>query len=302
MNEFPIIEVLLDAEDRTEEAMGTKEKFWFDHSELGTCLFKRSRDNTGEDWAEKIAAELCEALGLPHAKQELAIYQGVKGTISPKMLLTGQDLIHGNDVLAGVVSSYPRMKMYNVSQHTLGTVLQAIISLEVQLPLDWKPPPLIDRAVDTFVGYLLLDAWIGNGDRHHENWGLISSSERTIHLAPTYDHASSLGRELSDEKRLERIQNKSIGAYLKKNYSAFYAQASDRKSLTTLAAFQSAAEIHPQAAKAWRIQLSAISSDWIEQLLCRVPENRMSSPAKEFAAQVLAFNKDRLLALSKESL
>jgi hypothetical protein len=26
----------------------------------------------------------------------------------------------------------------------------------------------------------------------------------------------------------------------------------------------------------------------------------MSSPAKEFAAQVLAFNKDRLLALSKE--
>jgi hypothetical protein len=302
MNEFPIIEVLLEAEDRTEEAMGTKEKFWFDHPELGTCLFKHSRDNTGEDWAEKIAAELCEALGLPHAKQELAVYQGSRGTVSPKMLLTGQDLIHGNDVLAGVVSSYPRMEMYKVSQHTLGTVLQAMVSLKVKLPLDWKPPLLIDRAVDTFVGYLLLDAWIGNGDRHHENWGLISTSDRTIHLAPTYDHASSLGRELSDEKRLERLQNKSIGAYLKKNYSAFYAQASDRKSLTTIAAFQSAAEIYPQAAKAWRTQLSAISSDWIEQLLCRVPENRMSSPAKEFAAQVLAFNKNRLLAPSTESL
>jgi serine/threonine protein kinase HipA of HipAB toxin-antitoxin module len=177
-----------------------------------------------------------------------------------------------------------------------------MVSLEVKLPLDWKPPPLIDRAVDTFIGYLLLDAWIGNGDRHHENWGLISTSDRVIHLAPTYDHASSLGRELSDEKRLERLQNKKVGAYLKKNYSAFYAQASDRKSLTTLAAFQSAAEIHPQAAKAWRTQLSAISSDWIKQLLCRVPENRMSSPAKEFAAQVLAFNKDRLLASSTESL
>jgi hypothetical protein len=301
MNEFPVIEVLLNAEDRREEAMGTKEKFWFDHPELGTCLFKYSRDNTGEDWAEKIAAELCEALGLTHAKQELAIYQKSKGTISPKMLTTGQDLTHGNDVLVGMVSSYPRMEKYNVSQHTLGNVLQAMISPEVQLPLDWKPPPLIDRAVDTFVGYLLLDAWIGNGDRHHENWGLISTSDRTIHLSPTYDHASSLGRELTDEKRLERLQNKSIGAYLGKNYSAFYAQSGDRKPLTTLAAFQSAAEVHPQAAKAWRMQLSAISSDWIEQLLCRIPENRMSSPAKEFAAQVLAFNKDRLLALSKES-
>jgi hypothetical protein len=162
------------------------------------------------------------------------------------------------------------------------------------------PPPSIQSAVDTFIGYLLLDVWIGNGDRHHENWGLVSTSARTIHLSPTYDHASSLGRELTDAKRLERLQNKNIAAYLKKNYSAFYAQAGDRKPLTTLAAFQSAANEYPQAAKAWLMQLSNISSDWVEQLLCRIPEDRMSLPAKEFAAQVLAFNQDQLLALRHE--
>jgi hypothetical protein len=199
-------------------------------------------------------------------------------------------------------SSYPREEIYNVSQHTLDVVFQAITIDNTQIPLNWTPPQSISSAVDTFVGYLLLDAWIGNGDRHHENWGLVSTStiDRTIHLAPTYDHASSLGRELSDAKRQERLQNKTVGAYLKKNYSAFYAQASDLKSLTTLAAFQTAAKSYPQAARAWLMQLSGISSEWVESLLARVPADRMSQPAKEFAAQILAFNKDRLLALQEE--
>jgi HipA-like C-terminal domain len=300
MNEFIVIQVSPDAA-RVTETMGTKAKFWFHHPELCTCLFKSARPNTGEDWAEKIAAELCEALGLPHAKQELGIWQGQRGTVSPAMIMPNDELIHGNDVLAGMVSSYPRQEIYNVSQHTLDIVLQAMSSPDIQIPLNWTPPSSIKSAVHTFIGYLLLDVWIGNGDRHHENWGLVSTSDRTIHLSPTYDHASSLGRELTDEKRLERLQNKSIGAYLRKNYSAFYAQSGDRKSLTTLAAFQSAAEIHPQAAEAWLMQLSAISSDWVEQLLCRVPKDRMSLPAKEFVAQLLAFNKDRLLDRRKES-
>ena len=56
----------------------------------------------------------------------------------------------------------------------------------------------------------------------------------------------------------------------------------------------------PQAARAWLIQLSGISSEWVESLLARVPADRMSPPAKEFAAGILAFNKDRLLALQEE--
>ena len=300
MDEFPVIQVPSDAA-RAPEAMGTKRKFWFHDPTLCTCLFKSARPNTGEDWAEKIAAELCEALGLPHAKQELGVWQGQRGTVSPAMTMPNQDLIHGNDVLSGIVSSYPRQEIYNVSQHTLDVVFQAISINNTQIPINWTPPALmISSAVDTFVGYLLLDVWIGNGDRHHENWGLVSTIDRTIHLAPTYDHASSLGRELSDEKRLLRLQNQSIGAYLKKNYSAFYARSGDPKPLTTLAVFQLAATAHPQAARAWLTQLSGISSEWVESLLARVPEDRMSRTAKEFAAAILAFNKDRLLALQAE--
>ena len=60
---------------------------------------------------------------------------------------------------------------------------------------------------DMFVGYLMLDALIGNTDRHHENWGIMTGRGRPQVLAPTYDHASSLGRELSDQKRQARMGN-----------------------------------------------------------------------------------------------
>jgi hypothetical protein len=53
-NQFLIIEVPDDAAE-SEEAMGSKFKFWFEHPDLGKCLFKQVRPNTGEDWSEKVA-------------------------------------------------------------------------------------------------------------------------------------------------------------------------------------------------------------------------------------------------------
>jgi hypothetical protein len=53
MTMFPVLTVPDDAADSYEQ-MGTKPKFWFDHPDLGRCLFKQqTRGNSGEDWAEK---------------------------------------------------------------------------------------------------------------------------------------------------------------------------------------------------------------------------------------------------------
>ena len=51
--------------------------------------------------------------------------------------------------------------------------MEAIQENSVGFPPIWKVPHSFTDARDLFVGYLLLDAWIGNGDRHHENWGFI---------------------------------------------------------------------------------------------------------------------------------
>jgi hypothetical protein len=207
-----------------DEQMGSKTKFWFDHQKLGRCLYKQARLNTGEDWAEKIAAELCNLLGLPHACYELAkTWEGNYGVVSPNFVREEETLVHGNEILAAIIPNYPRTATYNATQHTIDIVLTSIAQSQVNLPPDWTPPSTIETAVELFVGYLLLDTWIGNGDRHHENWGFIrreraSTSETIIYLAPTYDHASSLGRELSDRKR----QNRQIETYINNCSSAFY--------------------------------------------------------------------------------
>ncbi|MGK7899189.1 MAG: HIRAN domain-containing protein [Xenococcus sp. (in: cyanobacteria)] len=76
--QFPIFEISLEAPEEV-EAMGTKEKFWFHHEELGLCLYKKARQNTGEDWSEKIAAELCQLIKLPQAEYELATFNKENG-------------------------------------------------------------------------------------------------------------------------------------------------------------------------------------------------------------------------------
>ena len=50
--------------------------------------------------------------------------------------------------------------------------------------------------------YAILDGLIANTDRHHENWMFFYHLERrSYQLAPSYDHGSSLGRELQDVSR-----------------------------------------------------------------------------------------------------
>jgi hypothetical protein len=299
-NQFPIFEVPVDAAE-AEEAMGTKFKFWFQHPELGNCLFKQARSNTGEDWAEKIAAELAQLLGLPHASYELAAWQGQPGIISPSFLPKNTALIHGNDILAGLASSYPRYQGYRLSQHTITIVLEALRSRGLQLPLNWRPPTGIAEAVSTFIGYLLLDAWVGNGDRHHENWGFVVQLPQGIpHLAPTYDHASCLGRELLDAKRQEKLQQQTVKQYAERSRSAFYQQESDRRAMLTFDVFAAIARQYSQSAKIWLNQLAKISLQEVKDLLQQIPNSRISLVALEFGYQMLEINRSRLLRLQED--
>jgi hypothetical protein len=202
---FVVIEVPRDVV-RDAEAMGTKPKFWFDHAELGRCLYKQGHPATGEDWAEKVAASLCELLSLPHARYELATWAETYGVISPSFLPAGATPIPGNEVMLARDPSYPHQQRFRVKRHTIETVFSEIDLLEDRTPLECHLPQGIVSASQTFVGYLLLDAWVGNTDRHHENWSFVRLSEQTTktktHLAPTHDHAASMGRfcEMKNDK------------------------------------------------------------------------------------------------------
>lgn len=295
-DKFPIITISPEAPEES-EAMGTKEKFWFHHEKLGLCLYKKARQNTGEDWSEKIASELCKLIKLPHAEYELASFNNEKGTISKSFLLDNSSLITGNEILAQIFLDYPE-DINDLSQHTLSNIFSVFTNNSVVLPLNWIPLAGIETAIDTFIGYLLLDAWIGNSDRHHENWAFIDCEGKN-YLAPTYDHASSLGRNESDERRKKRLTTKdrgfSVEAYANKCNSCLYAKVGDRKPLKTLDAFCEAAKLHPQAANIWLDRLAGISINDTLELFGRIPNSLISSTAIEFAQKILEINQNKLL-------
>ncbi len=297
--EFPVISVTeADYELSNDETMGSKYKFWFQHEQLGCCLYKQARQNLGEDWAEKVASELCELLGLPHAIYDLAEWEGNRGVVSPNFLPPRGTLVHGNEILTPVVPNYPTSATYGVSQHTIDIVLQVIEADHVGLPIAWTPQSGIQKAVEVFVGYLLLDAWIGNGDRHHENWGFVRNkvgSTETLHLAPTYDHASCLGRDLSDEQR----QQRRVEAYANRCRSAFYNSVEDKKPLKTFDVFHRVASRYPQAAHIWLARLECVSLANTRLIFARIDKSRISKVAIEFAQKILEINQNRLLDLRK---
>lgn len=149
--------------------MGSKPKFWFRRPEDDQpWLFKFAREGTGEDWAEKIAAEIAGALDIPAPGVELAEFTGRRGSISRSFVLQreGWNLIHGNELLADYVSGYRRELVFHQSEHTLDNMLTVLQRIFPDLQQ-------FRTQIGHLAGYLTLDALIGNTDRHHENWGVL---------------------------------------------------------------------------------------------------------------------------------
>lgn len=289
------------------EWLGTKEKFWFRFTgdEDSTWLFKYSRSGTGEHWSEKIAEQLCVSLGIPHAEYQLAVFGQKYGVVSKNLVSKDYRLVMGNEVLHGQAPGvYPRpevnpTKFTTVREHTVGRVLYCLDKTGVNPPItEYDIEDL--NAGDVFCGYLMLDALIGNQDRHHENWAIMLD-QRTGNrfLCPTYDHASSLGRELTDDKREMKLNTKDVNqtlqAFVKKARSQLFRANSDSHPVSTVDAFYLAVEKRDNAKKFWLHKLVQLSEQDISKIFSKVPEDIMSGVAKEFAHQMVVENRRRLL-------
>lgn len=286
------------------EQLGTKPKFWFT-ADGRRVLFKAEERGTGEDWAEKIACQLCKLLVLPHVHYELAEeYDGPQyirpGVICENCAPPPLSLVLGNQLLLERDPNYPATvdRKYKVREHTVAAVAEVLADLAPPRLAASEPFPTgVQSALDVFIGYVMLDAWIANQDRHHENWAALRNDK--LRLAPTYDHGSSLARNIADEERKERLEtkdrNRTVSYFAQKARSAFYANAADAHALGTLEAFRAFAGLSPVAAKAWLDRLAAIDRSQVQLVLDDVPNKRMSSITKQFTVELLEENKRRLM-------
>lgn len=294
-----------------EEYAGTKTKFWLLNARLSRrVMVKFAREGTGEDWSEKLAYEIGRAIQIPCPRVDLCEVTTARAILCWDFLARGSDadgtaeqsLIHGNELLFLRNEVYPTDVRYGVVQHTIGAVVDVLSNVRPISPRVPGAPDCICDGFDTFVGYLMLDALIGNTDRHHENWGVVSQRNSTGHVlrvAPSYDHASSLGRELTDEKRHGRLGPHGQGTvqdYAGKAKSALWSHSGTK--LSTVDALGEAAAVRPAAFEMWKSILKRTTLERLNSEVERVPPARLSETGKRFARELIGYNYQRILQLN----
>lgn len=287
---MPNLESPVDEEPIGVEHMGSSKKFWYRDRECARWLFKYPRDNSGEHWAEKIAAEVAGRLEIPHGSVELAVFGGSQGSVTNSFVRDDWDLIHGNRVLETTIPTYNRQAMRRQPYYTLENILLA-------LKRTFIGDDAVEKTKRQFAEYVVMDAVIGNTDRHHENWGILrtwTDEGWRGRLAPTFDHASSLGRELLDEKRTMRLREKSIGHYAERGARGkgrgVYWSILNKYPPSPLELVRLAARGEPDLFRPAVSRLEKLDVDSLRELVNRVPDGWMTPAAREFAVALMRYN------------
>ncbi|MDA0697379.1 MAG: hypothetical protein O2793_13335 [Proteobacteria bacterium] len=310
MEEKYLIEDISDIDQDSIEYLGTKDKFWYikDNEQYLFKSIQVTKDGKqhlriGEDCSEKIACEIANILFIPHVHYELAIYKNLRGVISKNFISQnrGESLVSGNELLEKI-----RVKeSIDLVHQTILRVYVVMRFIIKKKPLGFHEMPNIKTAGEFFVGYLMLDALLANQDRHNENWGMIQRINGERHLALTFDHGASLGKNISDKEKDERLntkdQGRSVMAYTKRAKSWFYSKNDKKSRLKVIEAFEKFGEYYPEAYKAWIGRLSEIQDHQFKQIIERVPDHLMSNVSKNFAFEMIKCNKETIISNSKFS-
>lgn len=279
---YPILQISADWREDTEQ-LGSKSKFWFRRDNSNEFwLFKEARLSdgvvVGEDWAEKIAAEIAALLDIPAATVELAEFQGKRGSASLNFVnrSAGEALLHGNEILfAWTHGAYEKTKIQKQSDHTLKNIFVAVSKTFLE-----RAPEMLTQ----LASYVVLDALIGNTDRHHENWGLLAKVEGELRLevAPSFDHASSLGRELHDERRTKIMAENRILQYVRHARGGVYLSSTDRRGTNPLALAEHGAKVYGALFEPVLAKLRLITPEQLAQIVENTPISHMSATTKQF--------------------
>ncbi|HTD17360.1 MAG TPA: HipA domain-containing protein [Chthoniobacterales bacterium] len=296
---FPVVQIEPEWVLQT-EALGTKEKFWYRRTNKSRrWLFKYPQADTGQHWVEKIAAEIAEVMGIDHAKVELATFNGERGSASQSFISTGHELWHGNQILAGRLFGYDSEARFRHPEHTLEHIFQAIDAT-------FKTAKWRRNSKMRIAAYLVLDAVIGNTDRHHENWGILSVHSPRGWLgfvAPSFDHASSLGRELRDDSsgkcRRRILETNAIDSYVEKGTGAIYWTGQEKKGPSPLQLVRLAIDRYPALFRPAVARVRALSTAKIENIFTRMPAGWMSKISVDFVRVFLAYSVSELLKLKE---
>ena len=324
MEEDPYTVVdIVDAGD-VREPRGSRTKFWIRFvEEAGRWLLKFPRPNTGEHWAEKVASEISHLIGVDCARVELARYygpavaghedggrgdyqeflpEGELATICKSFLPEEHDdawaagVFHGWEILQFEVPGYDTGLVRGQRDHNVRNIGRVVH--ELMTDGQGNPSPGQERMLEQLASYALLDGLIGNTDRHHENWMVAyvpEGNDTVLRSMPSFDHASSLGRELTDERRREYLESDGMLAYLRRGRGGVYVNSRRERAPSPLALAELLCRWQPDCTRGTLARIEDLTEVQIRTAIGRVPPEFMSDLAKKFAVQVVTTTRQTLL-------
>lgn len=159
-------------------------------------------------------------------------------------------------------------------------------------------------ALAGLASYAILDGLIGNTDRRHENWMFCyDPRRRSYQLAPSYDHGSSLGRELQDvSRRISRSRSDILSSDRALNYlldggspRGVYVRSDSRQAPPPPVTAKLLCRWQPDLVRPWLDRLEGTPDCAFRVVINRVPNEFMSPMARDFAHRILVVSRDELL-------
>ena len=183
------------------------------------------------------------------------------------------------------------------AQHNFETICQIFSELDNTYHLDWQ----------TFwAKALTFDALIGNTDRHQDNWGIITTREKTaphklkeIRMSPVFDNGTSMGHEIASLKLSHFEMENRLKTYVLKGRHHMRWAFDDKQRMGHLDMLMAIADLYPQTRQIMLDLLRRVSdkqfSDILHELIKFNVPVKLKPERALFMLKLLNFRHQRLL-------
>jgi len=133
---------------------------------------------------------------------------------------------HGGDILQGEVKNYDRRRGRKHNFHSIASWFK-FLERNRLINEDWR---------EYWAKAFLLDALMGNTDRHHDNWGAVWTTPRngrlSVRLAPLFDNGTSMGYELPAKSFADLLDRVRLLRYVNRGTHQMLWRAEDARRLS----------------------------------------------------------------------
>ena len=174
---------------------GTEKKFGIKIDDIEYMIKFQKQTNFGtkrfNHISEYIGSHIFEMLGFTAQETYLGLYNGEQVVACKNFITEGCQFVPFNDV--GESSLEQDKDTYQYSYQDIMKMLCDNVKLTN-----------VKETIDMFWNIYIVDALLGNFDRHGGNWGFLKKNN-CYSLAPVFDNGSCLFPQLTDEDMMKKI-------------------------------------------------------------------------------------------------